>query len=186
MTLLCEARTEDDLSVGFCCHEFCCARCAQIGDVMARLCAARTEDEARGGGAADARRWTALRSPVESRAMLKTVFRAAADHAAQVGALGSLLKRTMPQAPQRHGLRLRWVRLRIRCCRWRRQLLVEEDDCCISEPLQAESLYVARSGAGAGDGAHVALYRPDLQDEQSFLTGTCITFIGRCWSCRWR
>lgn len=87
MALLCAARTEDDLSAGFCCHDFCCARCAQIGDIMARLCAARTEDEARGGGAADARRWTALRSPVESRAMLKTVFRAAADHAAQVGTL---------------------------------------------------------------------------------------------------
>lgn len=58
---------------------------------MARLCAARTEDEARGGGAADARRWTALRTPVEARAMLKTVFRTAADHAAQVQHMASLL-----------------------------------------------------------------------------------------------
>ncbi len=57
---------------------------AQIASVMAALMAAREEDEARGGGAADARRWTALRNTVEARAMLKTVFRAAAAHAAQV------------------------------------------------------------------------------------------------------
>jgi hypothetical protein len=66
----------------------------QIAEVMARLCAARAEDEGRGGGAADARRWTALRTPVEARAMLKTVFRAAADNAAQVVGISTTLAGT--------------------------------------------------------------------------------------------
>lgn len=68
--------TQKDVSGG--CHD------GQIAGIMAALVAARGEDEARGGGAADPRRWTALRSTVEARAMLKTVFRAAAAHAVQV------------------------------------------------------------------------------------------------------
>lgn len=80
-------------------------RCVQIADIMARLCAARTEDEARGGGAADARRWTALRTPVEARGMLKTVFRAAADHAAQVHNEAPGSSSASVQAPLRSALR---------------------------------------------------------------------------------
>ena len=44
----------------------------------------REEEERRGAGAADARRWNGLRTIVEARAMLKTVFRAASGHKAQV------------------------------------------------------------------------------------------------------
>ena len=62
---------------------------SQIADVMARLCAARSEEEARGVGAANARRWNMLKSVVHARTMLKTVFRSAADHAAQVAVLSS-------------------------------------------------------------------------------------------------
>lgn len=74
-------------------------RPAQIAGIMAALVAARGEDEARGGGAADPRRWTALRNTVEARAMLKTVFRAAAAHAAQVGPVAEG-EQTLPSEPE--------------------------------------------------------------------------------------
>lgn len=46
---------------------------------------AKSDEENKGGGAADARRWNGLRNVVESRALLKTAFRTASTLKAQVG-----------------------------------------------------------------------------------------------------
>ena len=46
---------------------------------------AKAEEENRGQGAADARRWNGLRTIVEARALLKTAFRCASTLKAQVG-----------------------------------------------------------------------------------------------------
>lgn len=54
----------------------------QIVDLQQQLVRVRADEEARGGGAADARRWNQLRSVVEARVMLKTVFRTASSHKA--------------------------------------------------------------------------------------------------------
>ena len=45
---------------------------------------AKAEEESRGQGAADARRWNGLRTIVEARALLKTAFRCASTLKAQV------------------------------------------------------------------------------------------------------
>lgn len=45
---------------------------------------AKSDEENKGGGAADARRWNGLRNVVESRALLKTAFRTASTLKAQV------------------------------------------------------------------------------------------------------
>ena len=45
---------------------------------------AKSDEENKGGGAADARRWNGLRNVVESRALLKTAFRTASTLKGQV------------------------------------------------------------------------------------------------------
>ena len=46
---------------------------------------AKSDEENKGGGAADARRGNGLRNVVEARALLKTAFRTASTLKAQVG-----------------------------------------------------------------------------------------------------
>ena len=50
---------------------------------------AKSDEENKGGGAADARRWNGLRNVVESRALLKTAFRTASTLKAQVSCKAS-------------------------------------------------------------------------------------------------
>ena len=38
------------------------------------------EEESRGGGAADVKRWNGLRTAIEARELLRTLFRIACDH----------------------------------------------------------------------------------------------------------
>ena len=57
----------------------------QILEMQQSLLRAKAEEEQKGQGAADARRWNGLRSVVEARAMLKTVFRTASIHKSQAG-----------------------------------------------------------------------------------------------------
>lgn len=52
---------------------------------------AKSDEENKGGGAADARRWNGLRNVVESRALLKTAFRTASTLKAQVLASAPLI-----------------------------------------------------------------------------------------------
>lgn len=47
---------------------------------------ARQEEESRGAGAADVRRWTGIRNVVEGRELLRTLFKVASDHKAAVSA----------------------------------------------------------------------------------------------------
>lgn len=54
----------------------------QIVELQQQLVRVRADEEARGGGAADVRRWNQLRNVVEARTMLKTVFRSASAHKA--------------------------------------------------------------------------------------------------------
>jgi len=52
---------------------------------------AQTEEDAKSGNSAtEARRWTGVRTIVEARSLLKTLFRAAAGHKAQVRPINSL------------------------------------------------------------------------------------------------
>lgn len=51
-----------------------------------RLMEARQAEEARGGVPADAKRWNGVRTVVQARALLKTLFRSASQHKAQVRA----------------------------------------------------------------------------------------------------
>jgi hypothetical protein len=46
---------------------------------------ARAEEESRGAGALDVKRWTGIRNVVEGRELLRTLFKVAADTKAQVG-----------------------------------------------------------------------------------------------------
>ncbi|GAB4822357.1 hypothetical protein N2152v2_009403 [Parachlorella kessleri] len=55
----------------------------QIQEFQLQLMKVKQNEEEKGGGAADARRWNGLRTIVEARAMLKTVFRSASQHKAQ-------------------------------------------------------------------------------------------------------
>jgi hypothetical protein len=57
---------------------------------------ARQEEESRGAGAADARRWTGIRNVVEGRELLRTLFKVASDHKAAV---------SHTQGPEAGGLR---------------------------------------------------------------------------------
>ncbi len=67
----------------------------QILLTQQQLMKAKSDEENKGGGAADARRWNGLRNVVESRALLKTAFRTASTLKAQVSwkACASLLCR---------------------------------------------------------------------------------------------
>ena len=57
----------------------------QILETQAALMKAQSEDDTKSGNtAAEARRWTGVRTIVEARSLLKTLFRAAAGHKAQV------------------------------------------------------------------------------------------------------
>lgn len=56
----------------------------QILLTQQQLMKAKSDEENKGGGAADARRWNGLRNVVESRALLKTAFRTASTLKAQV------------------------------------------------------------------------------------------------------
>ncbi|KAK9846882.1 hypothetical protein WJX84_000810 [Apatococcus fuscideae] len=56
----------------------------QILEMQQTLLRAKTEEEQKGQGAADARRWNGLRNVAEARTMLRTVFRTASGHKAQV------------------------------------------------------------------------------------------------------
>lgn len=47
----------------------------QIGDLQAQWERQKAEEEGRGGGALDARRWVGLRNVVECRELLRTLFR---------------------------------------------------------------------------------------------------------------
>ena len=58
--------------------------CLQILLTQQQLMKAKSDEENKGGGAADARRWNGLRNVVESRALLKTAFRTASTLKAQV------------------------------------------------------------------------------------------------------
>ncbi|DBB08621.1 TPA: hypothetical protein ACH3X3_008748 [Trebouxia sp. C0006] len=60
------------------------AHSAQILLTQQQLMKAKSDEENKGGGAADARRWNGLRNVVESRALLKTAFRTASTLKAQV------------------------------------------------------------------------------------------------------
>ena len=56
----------------------------QILATQQQLMKAKSDEENKGGGAADARRWNGLRNVVESRALLKTAFRTASTLKGQV------------------------------------------------------------------------------------------------------
>ena len=59
----------------------------QILETTAALMKAQSEEDAKGGNSAnEARRWTGVRTIVEARSLLKSLFRAAAGHKAQVWA----------------------------------------------------------------------------------------------------
>lgn len=64
-------------------HFLPCCAVLQINEYQLQLMKVRQSEEDKGGGAADARRWNGLRTIVEARAMLKTVFRSASQHKAQ-------------------------------------------------------------------------------------------------------
>lgn len=62
----------------------------QILETQAALMRAQAEEDVKSGSAAsEARRWTGVRTVVEARSLLKTLFRAAAGHKAQVGTAAS-------------------------------------------------------------------------------------------------
>ena len=59
----------------------------QILETTAALMKAQSEEDAKGSNSAnEARRWTGVRTIVEARSLLKSLFRAAAGHKAQVRA----------------------------------------------------------------------------------------------------
>ena len=53
---------------------------SQIKELQAAWEAAKLEEEGRGGGAVDSKRWNGLRSVQESRELLRSLFRVACDH----------------------------------------------------------------------------------------------------------
>ena len=68
-----------------------CGGAVQILETTAALMKAQSEEDAKGGSSAstsisanEARRWTGVRTIVEARSLLKSLFRAAAGHKAQV------------------------------------------------------------------------------------------------------
>lgn len=48
---------------------------AQVAELQAAWERQKAEEESRGGGAMDVRRWTGLRSVLESRELMRTLFR---------------------------------------------------------------------------------------------------------------
>ncbi|KAI8464754.1 MAG: hypothetical protein J3K34DRAFT_525930 [Monoraphidium minutum] len=55
-----------------------------IKELQAQWERARQEEESRGAGAADVRRWTGIRNVIEGRELLRTLFKVASDHKAAV------------------------------------------------------------------------------------------------------
>ncbi len=53
---------------------------AQIQEYQAAWERAKSEEEGRGGGAVDAKRWLLVRGLPEARELLRSVFRVACDH----------------------------------------------------------------------------------------------------------
>lgn len=53
-------------------------------EIQQKLVAATAASEARGGGAADPRRWIGLRNILHARSLLKVLFQSAAHSRAQV------------------------------------------------------------------------------------------------------
>jgi hypothetical protein len=53
---------------------------AQIKELQAAWEAAKVEEESRGGGAADSKRWNGVRNVTEAKELLRSLFRAACDH----------------------------------------------------------------------------------------------------------
>lgn len=47
----------------------------QINELQAQWERQKAEEESRGGGALDVRRWTGIKSAVEARELLRTLFR---------------------------------------------------------------------------------------------------------------
>lgn len=75
----------DLLDTPYCMHAIHCFFWRlQILATQQQLMKAKSDEESKGGGAADARRWNGLRNVVESRALLKTAFRTASTLKAQV------------------------------------------------------------------------------------------------------
>ena len=68
------------LTVSFCTLLQLAEHNAQIVDLQAAWEQAKVEEEGKGGGAADAKRWTGVRGIVESRELLRTLFKVACDH----------------------------------------------------------------------------------------------------------
>lgn len=63
----------------------------QILETQATLMRAQAEEDAKSGNSAsEARRWTGVRTIVEARSLLKSLFRAAAGHKAQVRGISFL------------------------------------------------------------------------------------------------
>eukprot|EP00775_Hariotina_reticulata_P005026 gene5026-5268_t len=59
-------------------------RCASIKELQEQWERARAEEQSRGAGAADVKRWTGIRNIVEARELLRTLFVAASGQRAQV------------------------------------------------------------------------------------------------------
>lgn len=68
----------------------CCAVCLLLQELQEQWERARAEEQSRGAGAADVRRWTGIRNIVEAREMLRTLFISACSQRAQVSWLGTL------------------------------------------------------------------------------------------------
>jgi hypothetical protein len=76
---------------------------------------ARQEEESRGAGAADVRRWTGIRNVVEGRELLRTLFKVASD---QKAAVSSRLGRGWGRGQRRRG----WAGVAgvgAGCCCWK-------------------------------------------------------------------
>ena len=57
----------------------------QILETQQQLMRAKAEEDLKGQAAADAKRWNGLKTIVEARSLLKSVFKVAASQKAQVG-----------------------------------------------------------------------------------------------------
>lgn len=67
-----------------------CVVCLCLQELQEQWERARAEEQSRGAGAADVRRWTGIRNIVEAREMLRTLFISACTQRAQVSWLASL------------------------------------------------------------------------------------------------
>lgn len=99
----------------------------QILETTAALMKAQSEEDAKGGNSAnEARRWTGVRTIVEARSLLKSLFRAASGHKAQVRAVAALWYPADLSAAGRLGCILFHV------LQHRMLLLVSGEGCCES------------------------------------------------------